>query len=317
MQLGLSQSTRSRYAVCQRRFELFCDALKLQPWPPSQSTLQLFVASRAGAVNAASIRQELAAINSRLVDLDLAPVAIGGTLKRILTGAVARDPSCQTPQDPMSAELLVRLLRRCEADTLDGATLACAFSFAFFGLFRVGEITARAASSPLPSLPRMADVTVRAGGLSIRLRSSKASQHKPVWVHIGATGGVCCPMAAFVNMVRIRRQAGASCDPSSFLFLLSSGQPLTRSRFARDLSYLARSATPNLNLTPRSFRIGGASALQAAAFPAHLIQAAGRWKSDTFKRYCRASPVFLFSFAHSMLSERVGGLGGSPSPKLR
>jgi len=172
---GLAKSTRTRYEAAQQRFWNFCAQCGIQPSPITEWKLQLFIAGRAGRVAANSIRQDVSAINSWKIDHDEPPISLSPTSARILAGAAALDPQ---------PTLLVQLLQRCDADTLEGATLACAFSFAFFGLFRPGELTARAANQPEPSLPRLNDVVIRPSGVSVRLRSSKTSQHAPVWVHV-------------------------------------------------------------------------------------------------------------------------------------
>ena len=45
-----------------------------------------------------------------------------------------------------------------------------------------------------------------------------------------------------------------------------------------------------------SLRAGGATALAQAGIPPHIIQAIGRWASDTFQIYIRQHPVLLAAF---------------------
>ena len=43
----------------------------------------------------------------------------------------------------------------------------------------------------------------------------------------------------------------------------------------------------------------GASAAAAAGIPYFVIQALGRWKSDSFKRYIRLSPDYIGGGGHT------------------
>lgn len=72
------------------------------------------------------------------------------------------------------------------------------------------------------------------------------------------------------------------------LWLRSNGTVPTRSWFMARLRHLFPSS-----LGGQSMRAGGATALAEAGVAPALIQAAGRWSSDTFIRYIRKN-VFLF-----------------------
>jgi len=313
LSLGVAPSTRTRYDSSYLRYRNLCTRSGISPWPITQSKIQRFIVARAGSVSASSIRHDLSALNSMRVDTLHEPLRWSAATTRMLRGAAALDPPHQPRQDAMTPALLTELLQQCEADTLTGAVLACAYTFAFVGLFRPGELTSRTPASPALSTLRLSDVVLLPQGLTVRLRTSKTSQHRPILVPVGASGGVSCPLAAFTRMLKLRRREGLDCHPDSYLFLLPSGRPLSRARFGRDLTELGRAQSPPLYLTPRSFRIGGATTLHLAQLPDHIIRAAGRWKSDTFMRYCRAPPSTLLALARSMLSGGLGGLGGPPS----
>jgi hypothetical protein len=48
---------------------------------------------------------------------------------------------------------------------------------------------------------------------------------------------------------------------------------------------------PDSSIAGQSMRAGGATALAEDGAPPHIIQAAGRWPSDTFQIYIRNHPV--------------------------
>jgi hypothetical protein len=72
------------------------------------------------------------------------------------------------------------------------------------------------------------------------------------------------------------------------LWLRSNGTIPTRTWFIHRLQHFF----PN-SIGGQSMRAGGATALAEAGVAPSLIQAAGRWSSDTFNRYVRKNP-FLF-----------------------
>jgi hypothetical protein len=72
------------------------------------------------------------------------------------------------------------------------------------------------------------------------------------------------------------------------LWLRDDGSIPTRGWFITHLRHFFPSS-----IAGQSMRAGGATSLAEAGTPPNLIQAAGRWSSDTFNRYVRKSP-FLF-----------------------
>jgi hypothetical protein len=82
------------------------------------------------------------------------------------------------------------------------------------------------------------------------------------------------------------------------LWIKSDGTIPTRKWFIERLRLFFPSS-----IAGQSMRAGGATSLAEAGVPPHLIQAAGRWSSDTFNRYVRKNP-FLFEallIGHSSL----------------
>ncbi len=89
-------------------------------------------------------------------------------------------------------------------------------------------------------------------------------------------------------MLEARRALGP-LGPSDFLFADPAGCPLSYGFVARVFKVLVKLQSLSGVFALHSFRIGGATALEAAGLPDHVIQAAGRWNSDAFKLYCRTS----------------------------
>ncbi|KAF8813434.1 hypothetical protein BYT27DRAFT_7084542 [Phlegmacium glaucopus] len=98
------------------------------------------------------------------------------------------------------------------------------------------------------------------------------------------------PLSPFTSYLRSRDRSFPLCAE---LWLRSDGSIPTRSWFLQRL----RSFFPT-NVGGHSLRAGGATALADAGLPPHIIQAVGRWASDTFQIYIQCHPVLLTAFLH-------------------
>ena len=78
------------------------------------------------------------------------------------------------------------------------------------------------------------------------------------------------------------------------LWLCADGSVPTRGWFIRRLHQHFPS-----DVGGHSLRAGGATALAQAGIPPHIIQAIGRWASDTFQIYIRHHPVLLAALLFS------------------
>lgn len=80
------------------------------------------------------------------------------------------------------------------------------------------------------------------------------------------------------------------------LWVTSNGTVPTRLWFMRRL----RNIEPDTRWAGQSMRAGGATAMAEDGAPPQVIQAAGRWSSDTFQIYIRKNPIVL----NAMLAAR-------------
>lgn len=74
-------------------------------------------------------------------------------------------------------------------------------------------------------------------------------------------------------------------NSSGPLFLLDTGQPLTREIVTSRLKLITKTAGLDGNYSSHSFRIVAATMAARAGIPDHLIQVLGRWRSDAYKQY--------------------------------
>ena len=85
------------------------------------------------------------------------------------------------------------------------------------------------------------------------------------------------------------------------LFLLSSGQPLSRTLLTHWLKDIFAAAGIQGSFSSHSFRIGAPTVAARMGVPDHLFQAVGRWNSDAYKLYIR-TPAEALAKVTSLLS---------------
>ena len=85
------------------------------------------------------------------------------------------------------------------------------------------------------------------------------------------------------------------------LFLLSNGQPLSRSLLTHWLKDVFATAGIQGSFSSQSFRIGAATVAARMGVPDHLIQAMGHWNSDAYNLYIR-TPAEALARVTSLLS---------------
>lgn len=93
------------------------------------------------------------------------------------------------------------------------------------------------------------------------------------------------PLTVFIHYLK-SRDTTFPLNPE--LWLRANGTIPTRRWFMRRLSPLLPG-----NVGGQSLRAGGATAHAEAGVPEHIIQALGRWSSETFKIYIRSHPTLL------------------------
>ena len=105
----------------------------------------------------------------------------------------------------------------------------CSFTPAFFGFFRVGELT----SAPNTSCPpRLGDISLCVDQLVLRLRSSKTDRfHYGCDMVVGVSGKDVCAFGAAVEYFRIRCRLGVAREHDAPLLSTRAGNALRRSTF--------------------------------------------------------------------------------------
>ena len=152
------------------------------------------------------------------------------------------------------------------------------FLIAFFGLFRVGEITdsphnVKVSNVSFTVNPEKVVFQCESFKHSVGPRSIHINRHAPTWL---------CPVQALKAFNRIRQNVQGP------LFVDDQNRPIQRSHFVKILrSSLSICGYDTKVYQTHSFRIGGATLAASKGMSILNIQNLGRWKSNAFIKYIR------------------------------
>ena len=219
-------------------------------------------------------------------------------LSRVLKG-VARQGHPVRTRLPITAPLLrslcARLMNRQDYHHGDHLMLKAAFSTAFHGFFRCGELVNGLRKKDV-------DISPNKKAMVIFLRRSKTDPNGTgTRIMIGSSPDMdICPVSAMETYLT------APASPHAPLFTYASAQPLDRPSLTEEVrTLLAMCNVPNWrDYASHSFRIGAATTAAVAGVPEYLIRRMGRWQSDAALRYIRDSDKLVLSVSASLASVR-------------
>ena len=168
----------------------------------------------------------------------------------------------------------------------ESGLFASAYTIAFFGFFRVGELTVTKGNS-IDNIISINDIAIEKESLIITLRYSKTNQlgdHERIGIK--RSQDQICPIRFLIRYLRMRPKFGGP------LFCHFDGSPVTRYQFTSVLKKALSNAGFNYTrFSSHSFRIGAATTAALNGIPADQIQKAGRWRSQAVRSYIRPSLV--------------------------
>ena len=165
--------------------------------------------------------------------------------------------------------------------------LKAMFTTAFFGLFRIGEITSD--SMHMVCL-EVAQCKLVNGELNIIIKHFKhnVSQHPIIITLKKQSDEDICPVKAMNDYLAIR---GSLPGP---LFCYLNGKPVNRNFFSQKLKYsLNFCGYDTKRYKCHSFRIGGASYFSSLGYSDSQLKTMGRWNSNAFLAYIRNQRFIL------------------------
>ena len=303
---GLAQSTQKSYASGQRRFIAFCrQAGKLHPdgspCPVEEWTLCLFVSFLADSIQHASIKVYLSAIRSLHIEQGFPdPLLNCLRLQQVMRGIKRFQGSPVAARLPITDSLMMVIRQSLNVTLHDHCMFWAACTLAYFGFLRSAEFTVPNLASFSSAIHlSVADIAVDSSTLPsclcVRIKASKTDPfRKGCFVHIGRGTLPLCAVHAVLAYLSLQ---GDSPGP---LFLLQSGQPLSRTILTDWLRQIMSASGIPGNFSSHSFRIGAASVAARNGVPDHLIQALGRWTSNAYQLYIRTPSEYLAGLSHCL-----------------
>ena len=165
-----------------------------------------------------------------------------------------------------------------------------------FGFLRTGEVTVPSqgqydAEVHLSIHDVKLDSRDKPSCLMIQIKASKTDVfRKGSTVYLGITGTELCPVAAIVNYMVLPRENSRTIA----FFGFSDGQPLTRTRFVKELcTALAKAGIDVTKFAGHIFRIRAATTAVTCGMSDSLIQTMGRWESMAYTLYIRTPQSVL------------------------
>ena len=273
--------------------------------PASVETLSFFACHLADTHAYATVRTYLAAVRAMHVQLGLAvsvfesehlALVLRGIRKSLWSGGRA----ARLPITPTILSSMQVAMPKVWVDGYTQSLYWAMFSLAFFGFFRVSELT-KSQAGPAPMLSCL---SLAQDKLIVQLKRSKADPfHQGCEVVIGKSTSPVCAHRAVVKYLKARMRLGQALNPQAPLFAFANGKAITPASFAQALQkVLAQAEVPCAEqYSSHSFRIGAATCAGKAGVPEWLIQAAGRWNSDCYKVYMRTDKCQIRDLAAAIV----------------
>ncbi|XP_019613466.1 PREDICTED: uncharacterized protein LOC109461527 [Branchiostoma belcheri] len=206
------------------------------------------------------------------------------TQKLLLAIRKNRIPDSWLPISPSILKALIDSLPTLIAPNYDQILFKAMYLFAFYAMTRICEITVTSDSQHTLQLANLHFRPSPNAPITVTFTTYKHSKPgRPATIAIQPQpGSKYCPVASMQDYLSLRGNC-VGC-----LFLRSDGFPVPKDCFAKTLktclTYLGLNAQ---NITPHSFRIGGATHAAQHGVPEALLRSIGRWSSSAYIQYIR------------------------------
>ena len=267
----------------------FCDSRR-SLLPVSVNNLALFISYLSAQKFASSTISTYVSALSYVHKLGNFPDPTKNVLVQKLLTAHSKlhsSPDVRLPITRSVLQHLVLALNHTNSSAFQRLLYQTMFLVAFYGFFRVGELTVKSAN--LKSLVHVQDLHFQFSNnvvtsATIVIKDFKHNNtRRPFSVFLErAEGATLCPVAYLQRYFSTR---GATPGP---LFCFADGSPVKTSQFTQQLQQaLNFCGLDSTKYKSHSFRIGAASLAAEKGLSDAQIRHLGRWKSDAFKLYIR------------------------------
>lgn len=291
---SLSENTLNSYKLALRMFMEFRENFSLPPaWPPQLSDIVNFLAYLSSSGYAfKTVNTYIFGLSFFLKLYGWPELTNSFIIKKMLSGLQRSRPS-KDIRAPITLEILTKLpfaLTNIASSHYEASLFSTAFSVAFFGFMRIGEIAAKCKKDCTSRLVQFSDLSIADNECKLNIRFSKTDQcgKSITLVFVECQTKSICPVRLLQKFCKERP---VSAGP---LFCHFDGSPITKYQ----VSAMLRKALHFLNIDSsrfrnHSFRIGAATTYSAQNVPENIIQTAGRWSknSSTYKQYIRLDKI--------------------------
>ena len=292
---SVTASTSRVYGSGLNQYLAFCREVGIpHPFPLHEFVLELFVALRGTRLSVTTHFSFRFGFPTKVAGMH----SLGFVLRGLRRSQA--DRFTRPPRRPITVTnlILLRAYIHRRFPARDAVMLLAAIFSAFFGLLRSAEYCSPSPRrfDPVVHL-QYRDLTLDPdrGVASLCIKASKTDPFRGGGgssVRLCRTGSALCPFTALHQLL------GTHPTFVGPLFAFQDGSYLTRAH----LGHILRGAFPSsCDLNTRSFCIGGASAAGAMGFSSAMIQALGRWKGDSFRRYVQLPAKYVFHAQLRML----------------
>jgi hypothetical protein len=295
---GLAAPTRKNYSSAVSSYEFFCAEKGVLAWPANELILAQWIAARAfgnatsgqGQLKPDTMNVYLSALRSVHIDQRL-PVDVFDSLwlRRIMHGYRATFPSSIRKRLPITKPILTSITSK--VSSLDDMNASVAFSVAWAGFLRMGEITYNVPPSRDPTFTATkvtrSDITFAVNDqyAILRLKRSKTDRdYTGVEVVLAATNEPTCPVRA------LRLLFTHDVQPQAAPLFRFQDTTFTRAALVKTLrTRLNEGGFNNAQYSGHSLRRGAAQHASDNGMLDEHIQTLGRWTSAAFQLYFKTS----------------------------
>ena len=277
-----------------RKLRNFCRRRALPTALPSNTLIiDAWVASMGKDIQATTIKQHLSVLRVTHIDIGLDPVYLTHPcIERTIRG-IKRFHGVKTTKQalPITLPILRKLVATLDdfpaiaGGDQNAATCAAAFTLAFAGFFRMGEITFRA--------PFRSAFNMRRGDIDFDRRTAYLPASKTDPFRKGTVVHLPSAVDAAVDPIRRLRLLFARypADSTEPLFVFSSARTFPRDRVVVTLKAALQQAGYRADqFTGHSFRRGAATWAASLGIRDEEIMRLGRWTSQAWKLYVDTKP---------------------------
>ena len=290
MDASVAENTKETYRTGLSAFDAFRSEYGLSSvWPPPVSHVTTFIAYLSLNKKAyRTINCYLSAINFRCNALQHSDFSQNFLVRKMLEGLKRLNKPKDTRM-PITEDLLLRIVNNLPnicVSLYEANLFSTAFSIAFHGFFRVGEIvlSKRWQAHQIVGIEHVKfHSRDNTEFIKIVIPYSKTDQYgQGVTIKIDETKNKVCPVQLLKTFLA---QRPSTKGP---LFCHFSGKPVTRYQFCAVLNKVLNFMGIDASLIrSHSFRIGAASSQFEKGVSEQEIKNLGRWRSNAYKNYIR------------------------------